>query len=274
MPSALFDDDAANTLPEVVLARAEGANSFKLERIAASCLLSMDILHTLCVMCSPDDYEPILRVHKALTAERAVHHIGALEEAGISVQAAGSIIPLVDRREDWKALFSKWCEDDWLAHRAAGYTLRWIISRSMDQGTYRQASLGHAFRIIEQWARKDNRFVGGSVQNLKQNIWPRYRPASHLWAAYFICDDVGIELTSEFAFKQFLSTAHWLLQQASELVPTGGRPGETILSRDDAWTIPERWLLRAGDGVVSSWVGNPDSHDIRATKSNLVQKAE
>jgi len=190
-----------------------------------------------------------------------------LREASVEcVVDADVALSFADER-DWKRLLDDSMRANGAACTASGYILRWVISRWQRQETRAEASLGSAISKVHEWAQA-NRVPGVGRQNLRQHIWPKFKPVSHLWAALFIFRDLDMSFTTPEGFLHFLSTAHSLLLTASTIVPKGRRAGEAFLPLDAAWQIPESYLVRAraGDvdlGLIGHWVDNADSHDIR-----------
>ena len=285
-----IDDDAAATLPTVVLAQLMGeVNPDNLSATAADWLVTRDLLYTISVMCDPDhlqnpDDALVGRLHDALNANEIsdVSEIlseveGLTDVADVDVVLKGASNPRLaalvaaSTREDPINLMKGLLSTDWLAHIAAGYILRWIVSRWRDPLARNEASLTQAVKTIEQWC-KSNGIKGGGEQNIKRNMWTKYKPVSHLWAAFYIMKDVGIDIGTPDGFQTFLSTAQWLLETASNIVPKGRRAGEAILSREHAWQVPASYVRRAvlratGEdlGIVAVWSNELDAHDIRRT---------
>src|ERR1700751_3112059 len=110
---------------------------------------------------------------------------------------------------------------------------------------------------------------GRCAQNLVRNMWPKYKAVSHLWAAFSIMNDAGIDITTTDGFVSFCSTAQWLLEQGAKIVPKGRRAGETILTLDEAWTVPASYVRRLippanreDAGIVTIWNNELGVHDI------------
>lgn len=269
LPSAHFDSASLLQIPEVVLARIAGEEDpAKLSAIANDVLLQRDIFHTLSIMCSPDQ-DHVLTINHALAADEAFRLSGELDEASVEHVVDGEVARSFAGERDWKRLLDESMQTNSVAFAASGYILRWVISRWQKPETRAEASLTKAISVIEAWAQA-NRIGGAGRQNLKQHIWPKFQPVAHLWAAFYIFEDLGFSLSTPYGFQHFLSTAHSLLLTASTIVPKGRRAGEAFLSVDAAWQIPETHLerVKCGEedlGVISSWIGNDDSHDIRKT---------
>src|SRR5438045_2844046 len=122
---------------------------------------------------------------------------------------------------------------------AAGYILRWIVSRWQNLNTRDQASLASAVDVVESWCKNNQIARGGRRDNIER-LWRKYQSVSHLWAAYQLMYDCSMRyankrLPSIDDLKCFYGTAYWLLEQAAQIVPKRRRPGDAILSRDEAW---------------------------------------
>jgi hypothetical protein len=92
---------------------------------------------------------------------------------------------------------------------------------------------------------QDNRVSGGSLENIKQNLWPRFRPVSHLWAAWDVAAAAKVDLLAPVGFFLFLGTAAWLLEECCQIVPKGAR--RPVLTVDAAWIVPEAIIDRGPD---------------------------
>jgi hypothetical protein len=155
---------------------------------------------------------------------------------------------------------------NWFAHVACGYILRRIVVLAQCEETRATASLTEAANRIEDWC-KANGLKGGR-QNVIRYLWPRYKSVSHLWAAFYVmqnCDLFPPRLSMRDSFAFFCGTAQWILEQATVFVPKHGRNGETIITLDDAWTIPDDFVPRTENGQIRyyAWSNDPDAHDIR-----------
>jgi hypothetical protein len=280
LPSLHIDDAAAATLPAVVIAQLAGEeNADNLSAEAARWLVMRDFLYTLSVMCAPnDDGENVEndglveQLHHALNADEMYHAVDLLNQVeglreGISISAEVAL-SFVDR-DDPKDIIDALLANDWLAHIAAGYILRWIVSRWRDPVAKSEASLTQAVGAIEQWC-KNYGIKGGGEQNITRNMWPKYKSVSHLWAAFYVMKDADIDVATEEGFVSFCSTAQWLLEEGTKIVPKGRRAGETILTLDEAWTVPSSHVRRAiyrdtgaDAGIVAVWKNELGAHDIR-----------
>ena len=289
LPSLHIDDEAAATLPIVVIAQLVGEEDpDNLSATAAHWLVTRDFLYTLSVMCAPDHSEKeddgmVGRLHDALNADEVYHVSDLLSEVDglpelldivIRSSAGGSrletLLAVADR-ENPEEIIAHLLTKDWLAHIVVGYILRWIVSRWRDPNVRNEASLAQAASAIEEWSRS-NGITGGGWQNITRNLWPKYKSVSHLWAAFYMMQDLEIDIRTPDGFQTFLSTAQWLLETASNIVPKGRRAGEAILSREHAWQVPASYVRRAvlratGEdlGIVAVWSNELDAHDIRRT---------
>lgn len=281
LPSLHIDDTAAPNLVPVGMAQLFGeTDPDKLSAIAADWLVARDFAYTISIMCAPghstdEDAGIVTRLRDALNADEVHHACSQLSEidglAG-SVQVALEPLLAVADRENLKKIVERLLREDWLAHIAVGYILRWIVSRWLDPNLRNDASLTRAVSVVEEWCTTHS-IKGGGAQNITRNLWPKYRSVSHFWAAFYVIQDAGIEIHTPDGFSSFLSTAQWLLEMASNIVPRGRRPGEAILSRENAWQVPPSYVRRArredtGEdlGIVADWITALDAHDIRSTR--------
>jgi hypothetical protein len=290
LPSLHIDDAAAATLPVVALTQLMGeADPGNLSAAVANWLVGRDLLYTISVMCDPDhlqnaDDELVGPLHDALNAAEisATSEIlseveGLMDVVDVDVVLKGAANPrlaailAVATREDPGHIIEELLSTDWLAHIAAGYILRWIVSRWRDPLAKSEASLKKAAAVTEQWC-KSHGIKGGGEQNITRNMWPKYKSASHLWAAFYMMKDAEIDISTKDGFVSFCSTAQWLLEEGSKIIPKGRRAGETILRLDEAWSVPASHVRRAiykatGEdaGIVAIWSNELGVHDIRET---------
>ena len=182
---------AADLLPAVAFAKLSGEDDpHRLADIAAHDLAARDLLFTFSVMCSPANPEDWLRLNNALTDDELYHAIRHAERLGIPSSVKGDVALGIADREELRSILDQMFAKDWLGHVASGYILRWIISRWQNPATKNDASLTRAASIIEEWC-KQQCIAGGGSQNLVRYLWPKYKSVSHLWAAFYIAQDIG-----------------------------------------------------------------------------------
>jgi hypothetical protein len=270
LPSSYIDDKAASALPSVVFAILDGEqDADHLSSLAAADLAARDFIYTLSIMCCPADIDKPTRLNWALTSDELYHATRATKEVGLKAWVEGETAIEIADREDWKEIAKDLLHRDWLAHIAAGFILRWVVSRWRDRTTKSDASLTVAAKVIEEWCQKQ-RIKGGRSQHVIRNLWPKYKSVSHLWAAFYIMQDAKIDFHTPDGFQQFLSTAQWLLETGAKIVPKGRRPGEAVLSLEQAWQVPASYVLRArmratGEdaSIVAVWNNELNAHDLR-----------
>jgi len=274
-PSAHIDDKAASKLPSVAFAILEGEKDpDRLSAIAAHDLANRDFIYTLSIMCSPEIHHKVEELNHALVSDELYHAVGYAVELGLRGSTDNEATLAIADRKDWKRLAGASLNNDWLAHIASGYALRWIVSRWRQPETQNDASLAKAAAVIEEWCRAKS-IPGGGKQNITRNLWPRYRSVSHLWASLYMMNGADIDIRTVSGFTTFCSTAQWLLDQAIKIVPKGRRPGETIVSLDNTWAVPATYVPRLIwrtkdseiDGGIVGYIWNNDlnAHDIRKT---------
>ena len=211
LPSAHIDDTATSTLPSVAFAILGGVEDAEhLSALAAADLANRDFIYTLSVMCSPNDFDDVVRLNHAITSHELYHAMQCLSEIpGISGSASTETALAIADRGNWQEIIRQMLHNDWLAHIVSGYIVRWIVSRWQQPETRNAASLAKSVLIIEEWCRAHS-IIGGGRQNIRRYLWPRYKSVSHLWAAFYIIQDCGIDINTADGFQIFLSTAQWL----------------------------------------------------------------
>jgi hypothetical protein len=119
----------------------------------------------------------------------------------------------------------------------AGVILGWTIFRAERPDTRTSASLGNAFKMIDQ-ACKVGRWRGGGIENLKRHIWPAFRPVAHLWAALHVWNDREYEfsqLNTPKGLGLFLIMAEWFRNKGEGYTPT--RAKMPILDAEETWKV-------------------------------------
>ena len=228
LPSVYIGDDVLWQIPTLSFSLlSEGIQDNpdidRLATIANEHLATRDLLHILVVMCTPDDPGRVVHFDEALGSEELCNAIRILSEGkqyGVwSRMDAATAVSIMDRespRDILRPLISK----DWVAHFACGYILRRIVSLHRNPETRKIASLTEAATGIERYCQV-NGIVGGKRQNIIRHIWRRYRPVSHLWAAWSIIQDCGLgEESIPKWFPTFCGTAQWLLEQGAAITPS------------------------------------------------------
>jgi hypothetical protein len=119
----------------------------------------------------------------------------------------------------------------------SGMILGWIVFRHECPNTRPSASLRGAFRMVEQACIK-GRIRGGTVDNLRRNVWPAYRPAAHLWAALRVWMDQGgssEELGTARGIYLFLMMSEWFRLKGEACTPR--RANAVILDANETWKV-------------------------------------
>jgi hypothetical protein len=263
-PSLHIDNEAAAALPSVAFGRLRGETDNRIANIAAKDLVYRDFTYALSVMCSPDDFDPVVRLNHALTAHELYEAAKILNANGLKADIDFDVALSFGCREDPKHLLNLMISNDRVAHFVSGYIIRWIVSRWLNSATRNQASLSKAASVIEEWA-ATHRVQGLKKQNIIRNIWAKYARVSHLWAALHLAQESGTDITTPFGFTAFCGTAQWLLEEGASIVPKGRRAGESVLAVDRAWVIPPAYVRRLPDGSIGTryWNKAPEAHDIR-----------
>ena len=279
-PSSHIPDAALVDLPAVAIERLAGeTDEERLSQIANDWLLQRDLLYAMAIMCSPDNPTHALGLVEALAADEIFQASDLLsliftevpelsDYVAIQPQlirdgspvSTHELVSAIGGRENPFVLIRDLLKKDWLAHVAAGYILRRIISRSM--ANLPDASLAEAAGAVEFWC-KNHHIVGGGTDNVRRNLWPKYQPVSHLWAALQIVQSGQLDLATPDGFGRWLGTAYMLRELGCSIVPKRRRPGNTVLSRPSTWEIPLQYLFRDNAGRVAVlWSDNPEDHDI------------
>jgi hypothetical protein len=279
-PSSHIPDAALVDLPAVAMERLAGeTDEERLSQIANDWLLQIDLLYALAIMCSPDDPTYASGLVEAVTAEEIFQasDLLSLEFTEVKEQSdyvaiqpelvrdgspvpAQELVSAIGGRENPFVLIRDLLKKNRLAHVAAGYILRRIISRS--RANLPDASLTEAARAVEFWCKKHN-IVGGGKENVIRNLWSKYQTVSHLWGALQIAQSGQLDLTTRDGFGRWLGTAYMLRELGCSIVPKGRRPGDTVLLRPSTWEIPPQYLFRDNAGRVAVlWSDDPKDHDI------------
>jgi hypothetical protein len=274
LPSVYIDDDVLWKIPALsfhvfshVMQGKPEADIDRLQTLAIEHLAERDLLHTLAVMCSPDNPAFAAQFDEALGSEElhmATQILSEGKQFGISSRMdAETALSIIDRKPP-RDLIEPLISKDWVAHLACGYILRRIISLHQKPETRKVASLTEAATRVERYCQA-NGIGGAGGQNMIRHVWPRYRSVAHLWGAWSIIQDCGLlEKAVPAWFPIFCGTAQWLLEQGAGITPIGRRPGETVLSLDEAWAMPTTRVPRSPDGSIMNliWNDDPELHDI------------
>lgn len=203
---------------------------------------ALDFMHLYSIMCYPRDDAAQERFAKAIAAGRTLALIKTSKEVfgeDLRVVADADLMLSVAQAPDAIQTVEQSAKDAAFGGAVAGYVLGWTIFRSALPETRDTASLGAAFRMIEEACAK-GRWRGGGVDNLKQNIWPKYRSVAHLWAALQVWNDLNAGSAwpiSPNGLYHFLMMAEWLRVKGEALRPLHARPNERILNSEETWKI-------------------------------------
>lgn len=268
-PSLYIDDSGAARLPSVAFGLIGGDDDATLSDLAASDLVYRDFMYVFGVMLAPDDFDMQIRLHHALSAHEIFEAAKLVAEIGLPADVDLDVAISLGEREDHKDLLRKLIVNVRLHHVVSGFILRWIVSRWRNSSTRDEASLMKASSVIEEWA-TTHRIAGAKRQNIVRNIWPKYSCVSHLWAALDLAQEGEIDITTPSGFVTFCSTAQWLLEQGTAIVPKGRRREEAVLRLDSAWSIPDSFVHRTNRGsIVHWWNPNLGAHDIREMRGGF-----
>lgn len=154
-----------------------------------------------------------------------------------SVNVSGKLALLLAGAPDMYDTIGAAVDQSAFGGRICGMMLGYMVFRGERPETRSTASLNSALRMVEEGCRLGG-WKGGSRQNIKQHIWPAFRPVAHLWAAYQFVENSSIDVGASFDpqhLKIFLWTAEWFRRKGEALVPPHGR--EAILSSDETWKL-------------------------------------
>jgi hypothetical protein len=194
LPSLHFDDEAAARRPSVALAAFFGETD--LAGVAGEDLATRDHLYLLSVMCAPNDPDFAARVHHAVNAAEITGIVRELNRLGVEHSVGGDAALAAMERENLVDVLRE--QQRWVAHFAAGYMLRWVLSRWQRPQTRDDASLNKAAAVFEEWC-KQHRVTGGGSENVLRNLWPAYRSVAHLWAAWHMVQEATQHWSSAMA---------------------------------------------------------------------------
>ena len=132
-------------------------------------------------MCAPGDSAAVTAFGEALASDELYHALDLLRDIDgladhvdvkpVLIDVSGKPLPPhnimleVAERDDPLVLIEEFLSKDWLGHVAAGYIVRWIVSRWNEPNAKRDASLTKAASSIEQWCTKF-KIKGGKSQNV------------------------------------------------------------------------------------------------------------
>jgi hypothetical protein len=199
---------------------------------------ALDFIHLFGIMCYPSDSAARDRLAEAISSGniRSViekirgqygntHEI--LVDGGLTLWLAGA--------PDMMNTLGQAVEDAAFGGALAGNVLGWILFRGEQPETRATASLGSAFRMIEE-ATRAGRWRGGGTENMKRNIWPTYRPVAHFWAALSMWRDMeGGDFTTARNMLLFLGIAEFLRKKGETFVPL--RANTPLLNSEETWKI-------------------------------------
>jgi hypothetical protein len=211
---------------------------FAQDELGRACFL--DFMHLYSLMCYPHDDAAQERFADALVAGETLALIDAAKrEYGddLKLHADAALMLSVASAPNLHESIREAAANAAFGGTVSGMILGWIIFRGQRPDTRSTASLGAAFRMIEE-ACKQGRWRGGKVENLKRHIWPTYRSVAHLWAALHVWDNQAERppLAPD-ELHHFLMTAEWFRRNGEAYHVDRSRAGAAVLDADETWTI-------------------------------------
>lgn len=211
---------------------------FDADEVGRACFF--DVMHLYSIMCYPRDEAAQERFAKALQAGETLAAIDAAKrEYGdeLKVHADADMMLSTAAAPKLHETLQQAATDAAFGGTVSGIILGWIIFRGKRPETRSTASLGGAFRMIQE-ACDAGRWRGGKIDNLKRHIWPTYRPVAHLWAALHVWREraSGLPLKPD-DLHQFLMMAEWFRRQGEEFHVGRSRAGAAVLDSNETWKI-------------------------------------
>jgi hypothetical protein len=220
---------------------------------------ALDFIHLFGIMCYPSDSAARDRLAEAISSGNVISLIEGIigqygntheifVDGGLTLRLAGAPNMMGTLRQA--------VEDAAFGGALAGNVLGWTLFRGEHPETRATASLGSAFRMIEE-ATRAGRWRGGGTENMKRNIWPTYRPVAHLWAALSMWRDMeGGDFTTARNMLLFLGMAECLRKKGETFVPL--RANAPLLYSEETWKIrPEvaNWwpVFEVQCGDLDAW---------------------
>jgi hypothetical protein len=199
---------------------------------------ALDFIHLFGIMCYPSDSAARGRLAEAISSgnvrsliERIRGQYGNTHEILVDSELALRLA----EAPDMMSTLEQAVEDAAFDGALAGNVLGWILFRGEQAETRATASLGSAFRMIEE-ATRSRRWRGGGTENMKRNIWPTYRPVAHFWAALSMWRDrEGGDFTTVKNMLLFLGMAECLRKKGETFVPL--RANAPLLNSEETWKI-------------------------------------
>jgi hypothetical protein len=223
---------------------------------------ALDFIHLFGIMCYPSDSAARDRLAEAISSRNVLSLIERIRgQYGDTheILVDGESVLRLAGAPDMMSTVRQAVEDAAFGGALAGNVLGWVLFRGEQPETHATASLGSAFRMIEEATRAGG-WRGGGTENMKRNIWPTYRPVAHFWAALSMWRDMeGGNFTTARDMLHFLGMAECLRKKGETFVPL--RANAPLLNCEETWKMrPE---------VVTSWpkfeiqCGDLDTWDLR-----------
>jgi hypothetical protein len=204
----------------------------------AANVCALDFIHLFGIMCYPNDPTAREKLGDAISAgsiRSLIKRISGQYGNTHEILVDGDLTLRLAGAPDMMGTLTQAIENAALGGALAGNVLGWVVFRGERPETRATASLGSAFRMIEE-ATRAGHWRGGGTENMKRTIWPTYRPVAHLWAALSMWHDMeGGNFMSARAMLHFLGMAECLRKKGETFVPL--RAHAPLLSSEETWKI-------------------------------------
>jgi hypothetical protein len=196
----------------------------------------VDLMYLYGIMFHPRDDVTRARIEQAFVAGTVATAISEAKEAFETVRVDADVaLSLAEAPKLHSELYGA-LEGAGFAGAVSGMILGWIVFRHERPDTRAGASLRGAFRMVETACIKE-RIRGGTVDNLRRNVWPAFRPAAHLWAAFQVWTDQfsSGELETAQGLYVFLMMSEWFRLKGEACIPQ--RSNAPILDANETWKV-------------------------------------
>jgi hypothetical protein len=212
------------------------------ELVFLSTITKIDLMYLLGIMLCPYDDVARSRIEQAVVAENVADMIReAQENFGLTheIQVSADVALSLASAPNLCGELNDAVKGAGFGGAVSGLILGWVIFRHERSDTRSGASLRGAFRAVEK-ACREGRWRGGTLDNLRQNIWPAYRAAAHFWAALQVWTDKGgslkdLETGTGHNLHLFLMMSEWFRLKGERCIPP--RATAPILDPNETWKV-------------------------------------
>ena len=212
------------------------------ELVFLSTITKIDLVYLLGIMLYPYNDVARSRLEQAVVAENVADMIREAQESfGLThkIQVSADVALSLASAPNLYGELNDAVKGAGFGGAVSGLILGWVIFRHERSDTRSGASLRGAFRVVEK-ACREGRLRGGTLDNLRQNIWPAYRPAAHFWAALQVWTDRGgslkdLETGTGHNLHLFLMMSEWFRLKGERCFPP--RATAPILDPNETWKV-------------------------------------